>query len=202
MSETRLAFCDSLLAGMKADRGRARTLAMLGWFAAESGTEVCDGHSGARYNPLNTTLSRPGAVDFNSAGVKSYPSLAVGLEATLATLLQSNMAGIVHAFRTAHDSATIGAAIASSPWGTGGAIRGGIEVVTAHPAAYSMIRVGDVVDVPPHHELRWGIFDHGERVHSTPSLAIALAIAAARLKAAPHRAGEGVGIRLVEVTVP
>lgn len=202
MSETRLMFCDSLLVGMGAARGRDRTVAMLGWMAAESGTEVCDGHSGARYNPLNTTLPAQGATDFNSAHVKNYPSLEAGLHATLSTLLQSNMAGIVHAFRTAHDTATIADAIAASPWGTGGAVRGGIAAAAAQPAMYSMIRVGDVVHEPPHHALRWAVYEHGERVHQTPSLGVALAIAAVRLRPLHSTVGGRVSIRRVEVLIP
>lgn len=37
-------------------------------------------------NPLNTTQSESGATSMNSVGVKSYPSLQVGLNATIATL--------------------------------------------------------------------------------------------------------------------
>lgn len=42
---------------------------------------------GGLYNPLNTTLSQPGATNFNSVGVKNYNSPAVGVTATVQTLL-------------------------------------------------------------------------------------------------------------------
>src|SRR5262249_18929685 len=37
-------------------------------------------------NPMNTTQDEPGAQSQNSVGVKSYPTLAEGLQATIATL--------------------------------------------------------------------------------------------------------------------
>jgi hypothetical protein len=40
----------------------------------------------AEWNPLNTTEPAEGATDYNSAGVKNYPSMQSGIEATLATL--------------------------------------------------------------------------------------------------------------------
>jgi peptidoglycan hydrolase CwlO-like protein len=41
----------------------------------------------AAYNPLATTHDFPGATDFNSVGVKNYPSLQAGLQATMDTLV-------------------------------------------------------------------------------------------------------------------
>ena len=40
----------------------------------------------ADYNPLNTTLNRPGAKSMNSVGVKAYTSWEQGLDATISTL--------------------------------------------------------------------------------------------------------------------
>lgn len=40
----------------------------------------------ATNNPLNTTLPEPGAGNYNSVGVKNYPSATVGAAATAATL--------------------------------------------------------------------------------------------------------------------
>lgn len=48
------------------------------WQAREGG--------GGQNNPLNTTQAMPGATDFNSVGVKNYPSVAEGVRATVITL--------------------------------------------------------------------------------------------------------------------
>lgn len=53
---------------------------------AESGSEPCDGKTGARYNPLNTELFMPGSTRFNSAGVQNYTSFNAGVLATTLTL--------------------------------------------------------------------------------------------------------------------
>ena len=44
-----------------------------------------EGGGGAN-NPLNTTQGGPGATDFNSVGVKNFPSVAEGVQATVATI--------------------------------------------------------------------------------------------------------------------
>jgi len=42
--------------------------------------------SGATNNPLNTTQPEPGATDFNTVGVKNYPTASIGEQATATTL--------------------------------------------------------------------------------------------------------------------
>jgi hypothetical protein len=61
-------------------------------------------------NPMATTLPEPGATDWNSAGVKVYPSLAVGAQATAATLLRSPdwYGAIVQGLRTGDPSVLFG----------------------------------------------------------------------------------------------
>lgn len=61
------------------------------WAKAEGGT--------ATYNPLNTTEPWPGATDYNSVGVKNYPTGAAGIAATAATLVNGHYPGIVHDLR-------------------------------------------------------------------------------------------------------
>lgn len=51
---------------------------MLSWMQAEGGS--------AKWNPLNTTLDRRGATNYNSVGVKNYVSAGQGVEATAYTL--------------------------------------------------------------------------------------------------------------------
>lgn len=72
----------------------------------------------AQYNPLATTEPGQGASNFNSVGVKNYPSEAVGVQATVSTLNQQNMAGIKNALVQGDNLSTIIAAINSSPWGS------------------------------------------------------------------------------------
>lgn len=47
--------------------------------------EVAEG-TAAAFNPLATTHNFPAATDFNSVGVKNYPTLQAGLQATIETL--------------------------------------------------------------------------------------------------------------------
>ena len=47
--------------------------------------EVAEG-TAAAFNPLATTHDFPGVTDFNSVGVKNYPTLSAGLQATIETL--------------------------------------------------------------------------------------------------------------------
>ena len=96
------------LAGVLADIGGS---ARSGWgggtpdagewaraFLAEIGAPACEENrvlvvawqaqesTEARFNPLATTHSMPGATDFNSVGVKDYRSVAQGLDASRETL--------------------------------------------------------------------------------------------------------------------
>lgn len=49
----------------------------------------------AANNPLATTMPGNGATDFNTTGVKNYPDLATGADATARTLQQQNFAPIL-----------------------------------------------------------------------------------------------------------
>lgn len=88
---------------------------MIGWFNAEGG----HWNNSAHYNPLNTTLNMPGAGSINSVGVKSYNNWQQGIQATVQTLKQSSMSGIVNAFKSSDPQGVIHA-ISASPWGTSG----------------------------------------------------------------------------------
>ena len=85
-------------------------LAMVGWAQAEG--------SLADYNPLATTLKRPGSTDFNSVGVQNYTSSAQGVYATALTLIQNNFIPIVSSLQASHDAATTWSVIGNSNWGT------------------------------------------------------------------------------------
>ena len=60
------------------------------WQRAEGGT--------AKYNAWNTTEPWPGATDYNSAGVKNYPSAYAGTAATVATLRNGLYPRMCHYF--------------------------------------------------------------------------------------------------------
>jgi hypothetical protein len=80
------------------------------WQAAEGGS--------AAWNPWNTTQPAPGATNYNSAGVKSYPSAQVGYEATAKTLTNGRYAEILASFRTGNNGLRVCEAVDASPWGT------------------------------------------------------------------------------------
>lgn len=85
------------------------------WQRAEGGT--------ASFNPLNTTQPFGGASNYNSVGVKNYPSATAGLEATAKTLTNGYYGPIVSLLRRGRASAVdLAKAVASSPWGTGGGV--------------------------------------------------------------------------------
>ena len=73
----------------------------------------------ARFNPLNTTMSAPGATAMNSVGVKAYTSWEQGFAATIATLFNGYYAGILAALERGDDAQAVANAVAASPWGTG-----------------------------------------------------------------------------------
>lgn len=72
----------------------------------------------ARFNPLNTTLPMPGATDYNGVHVKNYTSYAQGLDATVRTLRQANMAKLLAALKRGDSSRGYWVALGTSPWGT------------------------------------------------------------------------------------
>lgn len=69
----------AVLRQVKAPVTKANVAWLDAWQQSEGG--------GAAYNPLNTTEAANGASDYNSVGVKNYPSASSGAEATGATLL-------------------------------------------------------------------------------------------------------------------
>ena len=72
----------------------------------------------ARYNPLNTTQSEPGATTMNSVGVKAYLSWQQGFVATITTLRNGRYGAILAALARGDDAQAVVDAVAASPWGT------------------------------------------------------------------------------------
>jgi hypothetical protein len=85
-------FADAVLRGIGAPLTAANELLIASWAAAE-GTK-------ARYNPLATTQPYAGATNFNSAGVKNYPSFAAGVAATVQTLKNGRYPFIVQSLQS------------------------------------------------------------------------------------------------------
>jgi len=82
------------------------------WQRAEGG--------GASFNPLNTTQHYAGASNFNTIGVKNYPSFEAGIQATAQTLLNGRYNSIVTGLRSGNMAPMrLAQAEAATPWGTG-----------------------------------------------------------------------------------
>ena len=72
----------------------------------------------ALWNPWDTTEPMPGAFNFNSAGVKNYPSIEVGLDAFIKTLTNGYYEPIIHNLLVSAPPAITCASICASPWGS------------------------------------------------------------------------------------
>lgn len=93
-------------------------------------------------NWLATTENCCGGVDVNSAGVKAYPNIGSGINATWATLQGGAYTHIVSAFRNSASLGTIWSAINQSPW-CGGCQNGLYPV-----ALYDILKTGGHVPTP------------------------------------------------------
>jgi len=111
---TRGGFAKRLCNAYDLSASQRRINALVAWQTAEGTT--------ARFNPLATTLKRPGSTDYNTTHVQNYANLSQGLEATRHTLDFTPGYGYEHivsaiiAGAPAHD---ILLAVAQSGWGTG-----------------------------------------------------------------------------------
>ena len=103
-----------VLQGIGAPVTEANLSFMRAWQRAEGGDST---------NPFNTTQGAPGAVNFNSVGVKRYASQESGIQATIQTLTNGMYGGINAALRRGANSMDAANALASSPWGTGGLVQ-------------------------------------------------------------------------------
>lgn len=84
---------------------------------------ACGENTTAEWNPLATTEpGEAGETQFNSAGVKDYPTLEEGLDATVRTILLPEYAAIRALLDDAASADRIVAAVAASPWGTHDAV--------------------------------------------------------------------------------
>lgn len=118
MSYTREDFAEAVLIELKAPLTKRNLWAMLSWCQAEG--------DAARFNPLGSTLRRPGSTTFNSHNVQNYTSFPQGVSATVETLNYGadrriyGYQGIRYRLRhNAWASKTLWA-VERSAWGTGG----------------------------------------------------------------------------------
>lgn len=81
-------------------------------------------NTNASFNPFATTRrGYPGEAQFNSVGVKNYPNLGVGRQATLDTIRNGYYNDIVDLLKDPNSTAEqLAAAVAASPWGTGSGV--------------------------------------------------------------------------------
>jgi hypothetical protein len=98
--------------------GAPLTTSNLGAFAAwAAGENTCAG-----FNPLATTQPEPGATAFNTLAdgghVWNYPTLAVGVQATVTALTNGRYGRVIAAFQADAGEAAVAAAVEASPWGT------------------------------------------------------------------------------------
>jgi hypothetical protein len=82
------------------------------WQQAEGGT--------AAWNPWNTTqrIAVPGVTDYNTTGVKNYPTESAGVTATVSTLLNGKYNPVVSGLRSENPEKFVSALVAS-PWDGG-----------------------------------------------------------------------------------
>jgi hypothetical protein len=103
-----------LLGRLGLPKTRENVRVIVAWQLSE-GTE-------AAFNPLATTRKHPGATDFNSVGVKNYPSYEAGMQETIEALHNGLYDHILAALAQGNDANAVGRAIENSRWGTGGLV--------------------------------------------------------------------------------
>jgi len=115
------------LSKLGAPKCRDNLTVLVAWQVAEG--------TGAAYNPLATTHHMPGSTAFNSVGVRNFPSLEVGLQATVETLRlpvpSYGYGAILYDLAHCAPAETTAMAINASSWCRGCA--GGLYVLNVLP---------------------------------------------------------------------
>jgi hypothetical protein len=124
-------WAELLLSRLGAPICQDNLIAVVAWESAEG--------TAAAYNPLATTHDFPGATDFNGVGVKNYPSLGDGLQATIDTLVLGSptygYGAVLASLSGCAPAESTGAAINASSWCRGCA--GGLYVMNVVPLVRS-----------------------------------------------------------------
>lgn len=113
---SKLSFAKDLLKNLHIKKTQEDLRAIIGWENAEGGHFS----NNARFNPLNTTLRKPGSKSINSVGVQSFKSYPQGMSATIDTI--RNYRGIIAALKDGTSANAVADAIGNSPWGTNAAL--------------------------------------------------------------------------------
>ena len=120
-------WAELLLSRLGAPICQDNLIAVVAWESSEG--------TAAAYNPLATTHDFAGATDFNSVGVKNYPSLGDGIQATIDTLVLGSptygYGAVLTSLSACAPAESTGAAINASSWCRGCA--GGMYVVNVVP---------------------------------------------------------------------
>lgn len=107
-----------ILQGLSAPNSNNNVNKLNAWNACEGNLS---GHSGLGINnPFNTTLDCCNGQSVNSAGVKSYPTMTAGIQATLQTLNAGRYSAIVSNLKSDGSFSAFANAVGSSGWGTSG----------------------------------------------------------------------------------
>lgn len=109
MTGTELAWARALLGALDIAPTDGAEQALVA-VAVQEGTRAAD-------NPDDTTEPEPGTTDYNTVGVRNYPSWNIGVEATAATLRNGLYQPILNAL-AAGKPANVVVAWAHSSWGT------------------------------------------------------------------------------------
>ncbi len=126
-----------LLSELGAPKCRDNLTVLVAWQVAEG--------TAAAYNPLATTHYMPGSTAFNSVGVRNFPSVEVGLQATVETLRlpvpSYGYEAILDNLEQCAPAKTTATAINASSWCRGGAsglyVLNVLPLVQADYAAFS-----------------------------------------------------------------
>jgi murein DD-endopeptidase MepM/ murein hydrolase activator NlpD len=110
---------------------------MRAWRKAEGGK--------ATFNPFNTTQKYQDATNYNSVGVKNYPTMEAGIEATVKTLLNGRYNDIVDSLKSDSPPQVTAASKSLSVWGTGGGVLSVLNRSQAKPRSGVLGRIGDAL---------------------------------------------------------
>jgi hypothetical protein len=115
---TREQWARLFLSRIRAPITHKNLVAMVAWMAAEGGPQTRQ----ATWNPLNTTMPWTGSTIFNAVGVRNYPSLNDGLEASIKTIKLPGVGyeAIIRRLRKSANPGRTLDAVETSSWGTGG----------------------------------------------------------------------------------
>ena len=154
VSSQKKAWATQFLQGVGAPVTDANMQAITTWMNAEGG----NWNNTAKYNPLNTTKSMPGAktMQGSSAGVKAYASWNQGLQANVDTLKLSYYSDVRSALMQGNDTNAVLQAVQNSPWAAGhygyNLASGGSSAATTTSSGNKTVNISLNIDKATHEE--------------------------------------------------